>query len=116
MNHFMKYEHSADNNVEKKVLNEFVPTVANKQLAGALGRSQKKFGTGVQDDIFKVQKAAAALYQNLKELLANDPDAEAKKLRIVKLVYNWTKAQPLVQQQQQQQQVGQPQQQQPPVQ
>lgn len=105
MNHFMKYEHDADNNTEK-ILNEFIPTVANSQLAGALGRSQKKFGAGVENDVFKVQKAAAAIYQNLKELLANDPDAEAKKLKILKLVYNWARQQPLVP----------PQQQQPPVQ
>jgi len=97
MNHFMKYESNAENNVEKKVINELaVPAIANRQFTGALGRGQRKFKTGIAGiDELAAQKTASALYQNLKELLANDPDAEKKKLKIVRLVYNWAKAQPL---------------------
>jgi hypothetical protein len=103
----MKYESKAENNVEKTVINEFIPNAVNNPLSGALGRGQKKFGTSVEGDVYNVQKSAIAIFNNLKELLANDPNAEAKKLKIIKLVYNWAKSQPLVPQQAAQPQNGQ---------
>ncbi len=99
----MKYESKAENNVEKTVINEFIPNWANKKLTGSLGRGQQRFGANVQGNQYKPQQTAAALYKNLVELLASDPNAEQTKMDVIKLLYRAVKGGPLGGQQPQQQ-------------
>ena len=87
MNHFMKYDESADINPSDKVINEL--GMMNTPMSGAMARSQSRFDQGISRAVLTPMKGARLAFENLKSILANDPKAEEKKVRIVKLLYKW---------------------------
>lgn len=83
MNHFMKYDESADINPSVNEFNMASP------MSGAAAQSQQRFDQRMNKAKLLSLPAAQLMFKNLTSILANDPKAEQKKVKIVKLLYKW---------------------------